>query len=145
MKDLEIGERVAEEESDSLERYFVETEQWGQMREGNIDVVYGPKGSGKSALYTLLNKKEDELFDDGVLIAAAENVRGATVFSSIVADPPPSEISFVYLWKLYCLVLIARTLREYEVNNDSAQPLVSALERIGLFPPEGRCLHFLGR
>lgn len=132
LKSIKIGERVAEEESDQLEKYFVETDQWQQMRTGEIDVVYGPKGSGKSALYTLLNKKENELFDDGVLISPAENIRGATVFRAIISDPPPSELSFIYLWKLYGLILIAKTLREYDVK--SARPLVSVLEEAGLLP-----------
>lgn len=137
LKDVEIGERVAEEEADSLEQYFVETDQWRQMRQGKIDVVYGPKGSGKSALYTLLNRKDGELFDSGVLIAAAENVRGATVFRSIVSDPPPSELAFAYLWKLYSLTLIARALREYEIRNDQAVALIQSLERAGLLPASG--------
>lgn len=134
LKNLEIGERVAEEEADHLERYFVETDQWHQMVSGNIDVIYGPKGSGKSALYTLLNKKDGELFDQGVLLASAENVRGATVFRTIVADPPPSELSFVYLWKIYSLSIIAKALREYEINNEDAKALIIALETVGLLP-----------
>ena len=134
LKALEIGERVAEEESDQLESYFLETDQWNQMIDGNIDVVYGPKGSGKSALYTLLNKKDGELFDRGVIIASAENVRGATVFRTIVADPPPSELSFVYLWKIYCLTIIAKALREYQVKNDDSVSLIDSLEKVGLLP-----------
>lgn len=134
LKSIEIGERVAEEESDQLERYFVETDQWNQMFDGRIDVVYGPKGSGKSALYTLLNKKDGELFDRGVLLSPAENIRGATVFRAIVADPPASELSFVYLWKIYCLSIIARALREYEVKNPESKTLIVALEKVGLLP-----------
>jgi hypothetical protein len=134
LKSLEIGERVAEEESDQLERYFVETDQWQQIIAGNIDVVYGPKGSGKSAIYTLLNKKEGELFDEGILISSAENVRGATVFRTIVADPPPSELSFVYLWKIYCLILIARALRDYDIGNEESKSLINALEKTALLP-----------
>lgn len=134
LKNIEIGERVAEEEADQLERYFFETDQWNQMFEGKIDVVYGPKGSGKSALYTLLNKKEGELFDRGVLLALAENVRGATVFRSIVADPPPSELSFVYLWKIYCLCILAKALRDYDIKNDDSKALINALEKVGLLP-----------
>ena len=134
LKSLEIGERVAEEESDNLEKYFVETDQWQQMWTGNIDVVYGPKGSGKSALYTLLNKKENSLFDNGVLIASGENLRGATVFRSIVADPPPTEMAFIYLWKLYCLTLIGRTLRDYDIKNEEAKSLVKSLEIAKLLP-----------
>mgnify|MGYP001202336831 CR=1 FL=1 len=134
LKQIKIGERVAEEEADELVRYFVETDQWRQMHTGEIDVVYGPKGSGKSALYTLLTKKEGELFDAGILIAPAENVRGATVFRSIVSDPPPSELSFTYLWKIYCLILIARKLREYEIAEGDAKQLISALEKASLLP-----------
>lgn len=134
LKKIEIGERVAEEESDHLERYFVETDQWHQMINGEIDVVYGPKGSGKSALYTLLNKKDGELFDRGILLASAENVRGATVFRTIVADPPPSELSFVYLWKIYCLSIIAKALREFKVKNEYSNSLIDALEKVGLLP-----------
>ena len=134
LRGLEIGERVAEEEADHLEQYFVETDQWHQMIDGHIDVVYGPKGSGKSALYTLLNKKDGELFDRGVLLASAENVRGATVFRTIVADPPPTELAFVYLWKIYSLSIIAKALREYSIQNDRAQALIAALEKAGLLP-----------
>lgn len=134
LKNIEIGERVAEEESDQLEKYFLKTDQWNQMFDGKIDVVYGPKGSGKSALYTLLNKKDGELFDKGVLLAPAENVRGATVFRAIVSDPPPSELSFIYLWKIYCLSIIASALREYEIKNPQSKSLIDALENVGLLP-----------
>lgn len=70
LRSLELGARVAEEEVESLEKYFVETDQWRQISSGRIDVVYGPKGSGKSALYTLLNKREDHFFDEGILLSS---------------------------------------------------------------------------
>ena len=38
-----------------------------------------------------LHEKEGELFDKGILISSGENVRGATVFRTIVADPPQQE------------------------------------------------------
>ncbi|MCU1203036.1 hypothetical protein JAK25_03945 [Stenotrophomonas maltophilia] len=134
LRSLEIGERVAEEEVEKLEKYFVETDQWRQMEAGKVDVVYGPKGSGKSALYTLLNKRENEFFDRGILLAAGENVRGATVFRSVVSAPPPSELAFQYLWKLYCLTLIANTLRSYDVRDGNATALISSLSEVGLLP-----------
>lgn len=134
LRSLEIGERVAEEEVERLETYFVETDQWRQMESGKVDVVYGPKGSGKSALYTLLNKRENEFFDRGILLAAGENVRGATVFRSVVTDPPPSELAFQYLWKLYCLTLIANTLRSYGVRDGNASSLIESLVEAGLLP-----------
>lgn len=134
LRTLEIGERVAEEEAEKLQKYFVETEQWRQMEAGEVDVVYGPKGSGKSALYTLLNTKENDFFDRGILLAAGENVRGATVFRSVVSDPPPSELAFQYLWKLYCLTLIANTLRSYDIKDGNSTSLIASLDKAGLLP-----------
>ncbi|MCE4146272.1 hypothetical protein LJD22_01330 [Bacillus velezensis] len=51
-----FGERVAEED-ENLASYFVETAVWNQLLMGEIDVVRGVKGSGKSALYMQLLKK----------------------------------------------------------------------------------------
>lgn len=134
LRQIEFGERVAEEEADHLDRYFLETDQWNKILRGDIDVVYGPKGSGKSALYTLLNKKEGDLFDRGVLLAPAENIRGTTVFKTIVDNPLASELSFVYLWKIYSLSIIAKALRSYSVNNKFSVSLIKSLEKVGILP-----------
>lgn len=52
-----FGKRVAEEEGDELSTYFVETDQWKRISEGEVDIVYGAKGSGKSAIYSLLLRR----------------------------------------------------------------------------------------
>ncbi len=57
---VSFGDRVAENESAQLSGYFVKTEQWNSLFKGDVDVIFGSKGSGKSALYTLLLNKEDE-------------------------------------------------------------------------------------
>jgi len=49
-----FGSRVAEDEGEDLKSYFVETEQWRKVIAGDVDVIYGSKGAGKSALYSLL-------------------------------------------------------------------------------------------
>jgi len=77
---ISFGQRVAEEETDVLATYFVETDQWQRLYQGDIDIVYGPKGSGKSALYSLLLAKSTEMFDRSILLVAGENPRGATAF-----------------------------------------------------------------
>jgi hypothetical protein len=66
------GSAFAEQELDELAEYFVETDQWRRLYAGDVDIVYGPKGSGKSALYSLLVTKQQELFDRGILIVPAE-------------------------------------------------------------------------
>jgi hypothetical protein len=47
LANTDFGHRVAEDEIDALAGYFVETDNWKRLIAGDIDVVYGPKGSGK--------------------------------------------------------------------------------------------------
>ena len=134
---MSFGERIAEEEEKQLTRYFVETEQWRQIYGGNVDIVYGPKGSGKSALYALLQDKSDDLFNHQILITSGENPRGATVFRDLVDDPPTSEDEFVNLWKLYLLSLLGIVIREYAAGSYTAKNLVQKLEDAQLLPRVG--------
>lgn len=136
LKSLNLGQRVAEDELSDLTRYFLETSQWNEMFQGRKDVVYGPKGTGKSALYGLLSTQAKELEKSGIVLASAENVRGATVFKGLVAAPPPSESSFIFLWKLYCLVLAGQALRDRGVKSPSAMALISALQNAKLLVPD---------
>ena len=72
-----------------------------------VDGAYGPKGSGKRALYSLLRQKRDDLFEQqNILLAAGEAIRGKPVFEALVTDPPSSEEQFRGLWKLYFLSFI---------------------------------------
>lgn len=125
---LNFGKRVAEEEGDELTKYFVETDLWRRLFSGDVDVVYGPKGSGKSALYALLLARHDQLFDRSIVLAPAENPRGTPAFKDLVADPPASEREFIGLWKLYFATLIAGIFEEYDVSGGAASKLKSALE-----------------
>lgn len=134
LKQLRFGERIAEEELDNLEKYFVATDQWSRVFSGEVDVIYGSKGSGKSAIYALIDKRQSDLFDRKILIKGAENVRGNTAFKEVLGDPPPSERSFIELWKLYFLIISASTLREYGISDEKSQALTSALEKAQLLP-----------
>jgi hypothetical protein len=90
--------------------------------------VRGEKGSGKSAIYSLLVAKTDDLFDKGILLATGEHPRGATVFKELVSEPPTSEQEFVGLWKLYLVTLIAQRLKEFNVVGKDYKELVGILE-----------------
>ncbi len=127
-----FGKRIAEEEEDELKSYFVETEQWRSIFKGEVDVIYGPKGAGKSAIYSLLLGNKDELFDQSIMAIGAENPRGAPVFKDLVTDPPASEDEFRGLWKLYFLSLVANHLREYGIAPDVAGKVIQPLEEAGL-------------
>lgn len=129
LRSVTFGQRVAEEETDVLATYFVETDIWERLVRGDIDVVYGTKGAGKSALYALLLSRSGDLFDRDVLLVSAENPRGAPAFRDLLTDPPASEREFIWLWKLYFAALLHATLREYSITSDSFMQLEAALER----------------
>jgi hypothetical protein len=131
-----FGKRIAEEEADELILYFVETEQWRNVISGQVDVIYGPKGSGKSALYSLLRTKRDELMARNIIPAAGENIRGTPVFEALVSDPPTSEEQFRGLWKLYFLSLLGTGFRTLKFGDDDANRLIAALEHAGLVIPQ---------
>lgn len=128
----DFGHRVAEDEVDALESYFVETDNWNRLISGEIDVVYGPKGAGKSALYSLLVARTSDLFDQNILLVAAEKPRGTPAFRDLVVDPPATELEFTNLWKLYFLSLLCGAFEEYGIENEEAAQLQQILEASGL-------------
>ncbi len=137
LTDASFGKQVAEDEFHELASYFVETDQWQGLWRGDYDVILGPKGSGKSALYSLLDQRGSQLFDRKILTITAENPSGATAFREVVPDPPTSETDFIGLWKLYFLTLVAKVLIEYDVKTDEAKAAYDALREAGLLDPPG--------
>ncbi|MGH7984064.1 MAG: P-loop ATPase, Sll1717 family [Candidatus Udaeobacter sp.] len=132
-----FGKRVAEEEIDALAEYFVRTALYEQILAGDVDVIYGAKGSGKSAIYFSLLKADNELFEAGILVKSGENPRGTPAFKDLVSDPPATEEEFRGLWKLYCLSLIGAVLRDFKVAGEEAAKVISYLEAAELLPPGG--------
>jgi len=141
-----FGSRVAEDESDELSSYFVETEQWRKIIAGDVDIIYGPKGSGKSALYSLLVKQEEKLrLGQRTVIIAAENPRGTPAFRDLAQDPPTSEEEFKGLWKLYFLTVLANYLRRHYEVSKTSDP--NATEAINILAENGllaRNLNLIG-
>ena len=136
LKGLSFGSQVAENEVASLQEYFVQTEQWSRIERGDIDIIRGEKGAGKSALYLLLTKNKDTLFDKNILLVSGENPRGTTVFKDLIADPPATEREFVALWKLYILVITAHEAREFGLCDFGMASVYLALEEAGLIEKE---------
>jgi len=127
-----FGRRVAEEEIEQLASYFVETDHWKRLFSGEIDIVYGAKGSGKSALYSLLLSKANEFKENGILFVAAENPRGAPAFKDLLLDPPATEREFINLWKLYFAALLHGLLVDNGIKNKHTNEIGASLQREGL-------------
>lgn len=127
-----FGKRVAEEEEQQLKLYFVETKQWKKIYSGEIDILYGSKGSGKSAIYSLLLKRADELSKQNIILIPAENLQGFPVFQELATNPPTREDEFRRLWKIYFLTLIVSHFRSSKLKNKKASRIISILEDAGL-------------
>jgi hypothetical protein len=132
IEDISFGGRTAEEESDQLARYFVETEQWRKVWQDEVDIVFAPKGGGKSAIYSMLVSREGDLFDRGVVLVPGENPTGATAFEPIQDRPPTSEKEFIQIWRLYFLVLLVEELERYDVVSKTLHRVRESLATVGL-------------
>lgn len=136
LKSVKFGQRIAEDEAEELAKYFVSTEDWRRLFENEIDIIYGAKGAGKSALYAILDSKKLDLFEKDVLLATAENPRGNTVFEGLTASPPTSEIEFMRLWKLYFLIITVSVFKEWRVDKENKKflKIKNILEEANLIP-----------
>lgn len=140
LQQLSFGNQIAEEEKDTLKDYFVQTSSWQKILRGEIDVIYGPKGSGKSAIYVLVQDNSDQLFDKDVLLVSAENIRGDPAFKSLTLDPPTSEREFTDLWKLYFVTIVAQALLDYDLRGADIDRLTAVLRDNELLPSKDSSL-----
>ncbi|MFD1703608.1 P-loop ATPase, Sll1717 family [Methylopila henanensis] len=136
LQDISFGNQIAEEERDVLRSYFVETNTWRKILRNEIDIIYGPKGSGKSALYLLVQDNKEYLTKNKIILVPAENVRGDPAFKAIALDPPASEREFTNIWKLYFLTLIARAVNQNDFNSKIAKKFISIMQESNLLLSE---------
>jgi hypothetical protein len=134
LQQINLGERIAEEEIETLDKYFVSTEDWRLLFENKVDVIYGTKGAGKSALYAILDSKKQQLFDKSIFLTTAENPRGNTVFEGLNVDPPTSEIEFTRLWKLYFLIITVSEFDSWGIDSKKFLEIKSVLVAAKLIP-----------
>lgn len=142
---VSFGERVAENESERLADYFVKTEQWDSLLSGKVDVIFGTKGAGKSALYTLLVKEKQQLAKSGTILLSAEKPAGQTVFSDITSAPPTTENEFVSLWKIYLCQLIVDWLMENDACDGDAEIVAMHLIDAGLIEDDNTLRKLVNR
>ena len=132
IQSIDFGSDVAEHEAKALARYFVETDQWARIFAGQVDVIYGAKGSGKSAIYHLMMNKEGEFFDRDILLVPAENPDEDPAFMEIRSDLPPTEEEFTGLWKLYFCSVAAVRARDAGVSNGQLREVLDHLAGLNL-------------
>lgn len=133
LESSEFGSQIAEDEIGKLSHYFVETEQWRKFYSGECDIVFGAKGSGKSALYSLLTSKKEEFrLGKRTVFLQAENPRGLPAFrdiQSITSGHQLSDDHFRSLWKLYFLSILANQIRyQLEATKSSNRECSEVIE-----------------
>lgn len=131
---LEVGSSVAEFDK-SLEKYFVENEAFRALIADEADVIAGDKGTGKTAVYRVLQKRYASLASlKGVEVLAGFNPAGNPVFQKLVHQPALSEGQYISVWKAYILSLIGNWV--LEIAGDEYTPkfrqLCSLLTDTGL-------------
>ncbi|MBS4045655.1 MAG: hypothetical protein KG075_04875 [Alphaproteobacteria bacterium] len=57
LRDLSIGDPTAENEMTTLQKYFLKTDQYQRALRGEVNLVVGRKGSGKTALFISVRDK----------------------------------------------------------------------------------------
>jgi hypothetical protein len=101
---LDLGSSVAEHD-EALEDYFIETDVFRALVADKNDTVAGDKGTGKTALYRILQKRYPTLLSE-VEVLAGFNPAGAPVFQRLVEGDPLTEGQYITIWKAYFLALV---------------------------------------
>ncbi|MDN3676287.1 hypothetical protein QWY90_03065 [Flavobacterium paronense] len=128
VKDLNVGSRVAEQEVEGLKNYFLKTDLWEQILDNEVDVIFGCKGSGKSAIYNYMPNYELDLIDKNIHLLLAENPRGAIAFKDLNVTPPTNEFEFKSIWKLYFVILISQKLSEENYSHPDFDIVLEKLQ-----------------
>lgn len=131
---LNLGNSVAEFD-DALESYFVETEAFRALVEGRADVVAGDKGTGKTAIFRILERRYRQLPElECTEVVTAFNPTGNPVFQRLVHEVPLTEGKYRSVWKTYFLSLVGNWVLNI-TGEDASSSLIALhqlLERAGL-------------
>ncbi len=132
LRPLQLGSSVAEHD-EALEDYFIETEVFRALVADHRDTIAGDKGTGKTALYRILQKRYPTLLPD-VEVLAGFNPAGAPVFQRLAEGEPLEEGQYVTIWKAYVLSLVGNWVLQLNEGafSDRMKELDAVLRKTGL-------------
>ena len=137
LENINFGSQVAESEKEYLINYFVETVEWKELYKDEIDIILGAKGSGKSALYMILQNKANDLKKEkGIFVVNAEKPTGQTLFSKMLDNNLLEHgRDYILFWKLYICVIISNSIKnDYGFINSN---LMKQLKKYDLIQNDG--------
>src|SRR5687768_10706126 len=95
---LQIGSSVAEFD-ENLERYFVETETFRALVQNRADVIAGDKGTGKTAIFRVLQKRYGKLPElKSIEVISGFNQAGNPIFQSLAKAEVLNEGDYITFW-----------------------------------------------
>ena len=147
VQNLEIGKSVAEFDQ-YLEKYFVETEPFRALISDNVDITSGDKGTGKTAIYQILQKRYPQIPElSKVEIITGFNPTGNPVFQRLAQQGLLTEGQYITVWKAYILSLVGNWLLElYDgAFTDSMYQLDKLLKNTQLRSPNDTASSVFGR
>lgn len=131
---LNLGTSVAEFDED-LESYFVETNVFREFVRDRVDIVAGDKGTGKTAIYRFINKRQKDISElENVIVVPAFNPSGSPIFKKLAETDQLSEQQYGGLWKAYILALAGNTLIQEDPLQKGSK-LDKMLKGLGLTTP----------
>lgn len=112
LRKLDIGKSVAESDHD-LAKYFLKTRVFDDFIDGDLDVVIGGKGTGKSAIFRIVANNASA-YDNlsNVIVVPVSNESGALHFDQFDDMDDPTDTRLGNAWKLYILSVLGNKLAD---------------------------------
>lgn len=133
LRDLRFGGDVAEND-DKLDRYFIETGSFRDIVDDQVDLVLGPKGSGKTAIFKQLSNPQAQIPQlDDTDIVPAFNTQGSVIFRKLTTDLPAFDENLMRtVWLAYVLALLGNHLIDTYSHLTDTRHLRNSLTTAGL-------------
>lgn len=134
LETLDMGTSSAEFDT-YLEQYFVETQPFRDLINNRIDVVAGDKGTGKTALYRMLDAQNSELYSlNGIVVITGFNPAGEPIFKGLIDDEVLAEGEYIEVWKVFVLALLGNRVLDDNPEDftEDMKKLDSLLRRANL-------------
>ncbi len=133
LQEIKFGGDVAENDED-LDLYFVETSAFLDVIADEADLILGPKGSGKTAIFRRIADPEIAIPEiDDVDILPAFNIQGSVIFRRLTTDTHSLDEAIMRAaWMAYILSLVGNHLLETYSDITPTERLRDALVRSGL-------------
>lgn len=108
LQQIQFGKSVAEFDK-GLQNYFFTTDVFLDLVSGDIDVVAGDKGTGKTAIYQHLKQLQIPELDNIDMISGF-NSSGEPIFRQLGDENKLTDGQYVTVWKMYFLSLVGNWL-----------------------------------